>query len=201
MQHNLKTAKTLHCAVAHIALIVQLKAARHDGDADAANMTQRVQCDQDKLKPKHKQRVLYSDFQETLIAVPQEDGSTEERKHTRVTLILADKNMLQVARKYGQGRPLFMDTTFAINKYKFSFLSIMAMDNAQKGVPVLWGVLPDESAATIAAVLQVFKDAVEEEELPTFSPSCFMTDDSDAEQKAVACASLAATASAAECFI
>ena len=145
-----------------------------------------LQCDEDAQLPKEKRKVLYSKFEETTIPVPLEDGTTEHRAHTKVTLVLADKRMISAAARYGHKNPLFMDTTFAINRYKFSFLSILAMDNADKGVPVCWAVLPDEQATTIAEVLQTFKDAVQAVK-PDFEPSCFVTDDSDAEQKAVGC--------------
>lgn len=107
--------------------------------------------------------------------------------HTKVTLLLADADMLKAAVQYGHGRPLFMDTTFAINRYKFSFLSILAMNHAGKGVPVGWAFLPDEQASTFTTVLSCWKARVQEEKAD-FEPSCFVTDDSDAEQAAVRCA-------------
>lgn len=146
-----------------------------------------MQVAEDAKLPKHKRKVLYSKFEETTILVPQEDGTQVEQVHTKVTLVMSDDTQLKAAGKYGHKRPLFMDTTFAINRYKFSFLSILALDNQGKGLPVCWAVLPDESAETIAAVLDAFKQAVEAEQ-PDFEPSCFVTDDSDAEQKAIECA-------------
>jgi hypothetical protein len=50
--------------------------------------------------------------------------------------------MLPAAVTLGYARPLFMDTTLAVNQYKFSFLSIIAMDD--HGLPVCWAITPDE---------------------------------------------------------
>lgn len=146
------------------------------------------QVREDAQKAKELQRVLYSNFDETVISVQSEDGTTADRKHTKVTLVMANKAMLQVAAKHGHRQPLFMDTTFAINRYKFSFLSVLALDDSGKGVPCMWAVLPDEQAETIDKALRVFDVAVKAEQ-QDWEPSCFITDDSDAEQKAVRCAS------------
>lgn len=148
------------------------------------NTGARAQVTEDAAKPKDEQQVLYSRFEECEEEVLQEDGTSQLRKHTKVTLILADKDMLAAARKYGHKRPVFMDTTFAINKYKFPFLTCLAPDSTGRGVPLFWAFLPNEQAETFEQALGVFKEAVREKQ-PDWEPSCFMTDDSDAEQKAV----------------
>lgn len=152
----------------------------------SAHTALHMQVAEDVQKPVAERKVLYSHFGEDQIEEEDAAGNKTQRKYTSVTLLLADATMLQNAAEFGHARPLFMDTTFAINRYKFSFLSILAMDHEGKGVPVAWAVLPNEQTATITTILQEWKSRVQEQK-PDFEPSCFITDDSDAEQAAMQC--------------
>lgn len=130
-------------------------------------------------------RFIYDKFQvrEKEVFV---DGVPTMRKYTAATLVMADKEMLQNACTHGHGKPLFMDTTFAMSKYQGSFLTVLAVDDSNRGIPICWAFVPDEKAETITAVLKALAEAVRKIK-PDFQPSCFFTDDCEAEQIAVRC--------------
>ena len=142
-----------------------------------------MQTIKDSQLPPEDQRCLYSEFK---IAKRTEsvNGTEVEQEYTQLTLVLADKRMLETACKYGHQRPFLMDTTFAMVKYKGSFLTILVLDHSYKVIPVCWAFLPDEKANTIIIVLTAFLSALRKYR-PEIAPSCFLTDDCDAEQKAV----------------
>lgn len=117
--------------------------------------------------------ILHCDISET------SDGET------RMLLILADEDMLQRARVLADRQPLFMDTTFAVVRYKLSFLTLLGEEG--RGEPVCWAFLPDEQDSTITEASRIWRNAVIAEK-PSWAPSCFLTDDCDAEQNAVRCA-------------
>jgi len=133
-----------------------------------------VQYEEEQLKPAEERIILHCAVTET------DDGLT------RLLLIVADHDMLQRARELAHQQPLFMDTTFAIVRYKLSFLTLLALDEEGRGEPVCWAFLPDEQETTITEVLRIWRGAVVVG-MPHWEPSCFLTDDCDAEQNAVEC--------------
>jgi hypothetical protein len=132
-------------------------------------------------------KILFCHFHEAILEEDKSCAPTGQPKaFTKITMAMANQRMLQAAVQYGSKRPLFMDTTFAMNRYKFSFLSILAMDDHGHGLPVCWAIMPDEKLDTITAVLRAFKAAVLQIKRD-WQPSCFLTDDCAAEQRAVEC--------------
>jgi hypothetical protein len=113
--------------------------------------------------------------------------TTADDGHAKVLLVLADQDMLHRSAELGHGQPVFMDTTFSIVRYKMSFLTLIALDEEGRGEPVLWAFLPDEQQCTFERVLHIWRDAVLNFRAE-FRPSCFLTDDCNAEQNAIECA-------------
>jgi hypothetical protein len=109
--------------------------------------------------------------------------TTAENGHAKVLLVLADQDMLHRSAELGHGQSVFMDTTSSIVRYKMSFLTLIALDEKGRGEPVLWAFLPDEQQCTFECVLHIWRDAVLTI-LAEFRPSCFLTDDCNAEQTA-----------------
>jgi hypothetical protein len=103
--------------------------------------------------------------------------------HAKVLLVLAYQDMLHRSAELGHGQPVFMHTTFSIVRYKMSFLALIALDEEGRGDPVLWAFLPDEQQCTFEHVLHICRDAILYIRAE-FRPSCFLTDDCNAEYTA-----------------
>lgn len=137
-----------------------------------------MQVKQDEEQPKELKSFL--DFELVDVAAPSENAG---QSSARCLLTICTREMLLRAVRWGKNRPFFMDTTFGIARYKFSFLTILVMNDECHGVPVCWAFLPNEQEATIKRVLDVFRSALLAVE-PSFTCSAFLTDDCSAEQNA-----------------
>lgn len=124
-----------------------------------------------------------------------QDGSSEPRiflaepvinNEQDCLIILANDQMMKWAREFVPGRVLVMDTTFGTNRYGFSLLVMLAVDERGKGLPVCFAIMMHEDAASFEKVLQVFKQALNEggEGSSNLQPASILTDDSAANQKA-----------------
>jgi hypothetical protein len=134
-----------------------------------------LQVKEDQAQPECDRRFL--DFE--LVANDAQDGQPS----ARCFLVISTRDMLHRAIRWGNKRPFFMDTTFGIARYKFSFLTILVMNDHYHGVPVCWAFTPNEQEVTIKRVLTTFHSALVAL-APDFQCSSFLTDDCIAEQNA-----------------
>jgi hypothetical protein len=64
------------------------------------------------------------------------NDAQDDQPSARCYLVISTRDVLHHPRGWGNKRPLFMDTTFGIARYKFSFLTILVMNDPFHGVPV-----------------------------------------------------------------
>jgi hypothetical protein len=77
-----------------------------------------MQFELDKAKPAHKRAWLRCDVDE--------DGH-------HVVVVLATREMIADAIKYGHGRPLFMDATHGLQKYGLKLVTVLVKDASNRG--------------------------------------------------------------------
>lgn len=99
--------------------------------------------------------------------------------------------MTDAALRFGHDRPLFMDATHGTVKYGYKLVTVLVMDQMNKGVPVAWAILEHERTEDYTKFLRVLKEellrkaAKSEQE---WQPSCMLTDDAEPEHAATRCA-------------
>jgi hypothetical protein len=134
-----------------------------------------LQVKDDHARPECDRRFL--DFE--LVTNDAQDGQPS----ARCFLVINTSDMLHRAIEWGKKRPFFMDTTFGIAQYRFSFLTISVMKDHYHGVLVCWAFTPNEEEVTINRVLTTFYSALVDLP-PDFRCSSLLTDDCMAEQNA-----------------
>lgn len=68
-------------------------------------------------------------------------------------IVLANAEMTKWAKKFVPGRVLVMDTTFGTNRYGYSLLVMIAIDDRGKGLPVCFALLMHEDTESFAKAL------------------------------------------------
>lgn len=109
-----------------------------------------------------------------------------------VCVVLATPAMLEAGIKWGHARPVFMDATHGVIKYGYKLVTLLVMDDHNKGVPVAWAFLEHERSEDYTKFLNLVnteccrRSALKGQE---WRPSCILTDDAAAEHSAARCAS------------
>jgi hypothetical protein len=108
-----------------------------------------------------------------------------------VLLVVATPQMMDAALRFGHDRPLFMDATHGTVKYGYKLVTVLVMDQMNKGVPVAWAIVEHERTVDYTKFLQVLKDEILRKAADAdkeWQPSCMLTDDAEAEHAATRCA-------------
>jgi hypothetical protein len=125
-----------------------------------------LQVDEDRAKPEGQRQFLLAELED------------------RVRVVVATPNMQQWTLKYGHDKPVSVDCTFGITRYGYAVFTITGMDDTQRGVPLAFAILAGEGEEDFAAVLKAVRDHARKQ-CPDWSPSVFLSDDSQAEQNAI----------------
>jgi MULE transposase domain len=108
-----------------------------------------------------------------------------------VVIVIATPRMAKLGVRFGNDSPVFMDATHSMVKYDgFKLSTLMVLDEADAGEPVAWAVVQHETTEVYTKVISCVKEVFELHANTdraagmakwTWTPPCFLTDNSDAE--------------------
>jgi len=113
---------------------------------------------------------------------------------TDTILGVATLNMKRAGVALTQKHSVQLDATHAMTRYGHKNVTVMGVGEQNKGQPVMWGLMADETAQAYATILSAYEAdlerwvALENPELGpdrVWAPSCFLVDASDAERAGI----------------
>ena len=133
-----------------------------------------MQYKEDELKPPLERTIHYADLTPGAVVV-----------------VIATPRMAQLAVRFGNDSPTFMDATHSMVKYNtYKLSTLVVLDEADSAEPIGWAIVEHETSEVYAKVLGCFKAVYElhanagrldNEARWRWQSPCFLVDNSEAE--------------------
>ena len=101
--------------------------------------------------------------------------------------------MAAYAVRLGSGKPVFMDATNGLLRYGYKLVTLLVVNEENRGGPIGWAIVQYESSKVYAKVISTLKAAYKRNANRgewSWHPSCFLTDIAQAEINGVNMAQL-----------